>query len=73
MKWQYVAMATLQREQLQGNLNVKRPTRQAQVEEEYDIELEEGDNNEDDCLSMNEHKRIRPSNRRNRRRLVQNL
>lgn len=48
----------------------KRQGRQVHVKEAYDIELKEGDENEDDRVSMNEQGRIRPHDVRIGKRLV---
>lgn len=43
------------------------------MKEEYDDDVEEEDRNEDDRMSLNDHKRYRPCGGRNKTDLVQNL
>lgn len=52
---------------------LRRLIRKDREEEDYDVELEEKDENEDDCESMNDHGRIRSYDGRNGRGLVQIL
>lgn len=64
MERQDTTIVALQRVQPQRNPNIRRQKWQSHVKEEFDVEFEVSHENEDDWVSINNHGRIKPRDRR---------